>query len=128
MDVLHGKVFTGIGDYARWIEMYQEHYRAKTGMSLFPGTLNLQLDQPYELPIGKVIRLEGAEYGSRVSVSILPVRLFGRPAFVLRPDLPRGASAEDAADRLSTLEIATDVKLRDADGLADGDEVEISVI
>ncbi len=128
MDVLHGKVFTGIGDYARWIEMYQEHYRAKTGVSLFPGTLNLRLDQPYELPIGKVIRLEGAEYGSRVSVSILPVRLFERQGFVLRPDLPQSASAEDAADRLATLEIAADVKLRDAYGIEDGDDIEIVVI
>ncbi len=128
MDVLHGKVFTGIGDYARWIEMYQEHYRAKTGMFLFPGTLNLRLDQPYELPIGKVVRLEGAEYGSRVSVSILPVRLFERQGFVLRPDLRQDASAEDAADRLSTLEIAADVKLRDAYGVKDGDEVDVSVI
>jgi len=117
---LRGKVFTGIGDYARWIERYREYYRVKTGMSLFPGTLNVRLDRPYELPAGKVIRLEGAEYGSRVSVSILPVRLFDRPAFVLRPDLLQGASAEDAADRLATLEIATDVKLRDVYGLKDG--------
>jgi len=124
-DVLRGRVFTGIGDYARWIEMYQEHYRTKTGMSLFPGTLNVRLDHPYELPVGKVIRLEGAEYGSRVSVSILPVRLFGRPAFVLWPDLKQDASAEDAADRLSTLEIAADVKLRDAYGIEDGDDIEI---
>ncbi len=127
-DVLRGRVFTGIGDYARWIERYREYYRAKTGMSLFPGTLNLRLDHPYELPVAKVIRLEGAEYGSRVSVSILPVRLFDRAAVVLRPDLPQGASAEDAADRLATLEIAADVKLRDAYGLKDGDEVDVSVI
>ncbi len=126
-DVLRGKVFTGIGDYARWIETYREHYRAKTGLSLFPGTLNVRLDQLYELPADKVIRLEGVEYGSRVSVSILPVRLFDRPAVVLRPDLPEGASAEDAANRLATLEIATDVKLRDTYGLADGDEVEVII-
>ena len=127
-DILHGRVFTGAGDYARWIERYREYYRAKSGLSLFPGTLNLRLDDPYELPAGKVIRLEGAEYGSRVSVSILPVRLFDWPAFVLRPDLKQGASAEDAADRLSTLELAADVKLRDAYGLEDGDDVKVVVI
>jgi len=126
--VLRGRIFAGIGDYAQWITKYQEYYRGKTGMTLFPGTLNLRLDHPYELPPDKVIRLEGHEYGSRVSVSILPVRILGRQGMILRPDLPLEATAEDAAGRLSTIEVATDVKLRDTHGLKDGDAVEVTIL
>ncbi len=102
--VLRGTIVTGIGDYAQWITKYHDYYQAKTGLSLFPGTLNLRLDHPYELPSAKVIRLEGHEYDSRVSVSILPVRLFGRPGAIPRPDLLAWATAADAEGRLSTLE------------------------
>jgi riboflavin kinase, archaea type len=128
MTVLRGKIVTGTGDYAQWITKYQEYYQAKTGMRLFPGTLNLRLDHPYELPSTKVIRLKGHEYGSRVSVSILPVSLFGRPGVILRTDSPSWATATSAADRLSTLEVATDVKLRDVYGLKDGDQVEVTIL
>jgi riboflavin kinase len=127
MDVLRGRVVAGIGDYAHWIELLRTYYTAKTGMRLFPGTLNLRLDQPYELPPHRVIRLGKEEYGGRVSVSIVPVRILGRQAYILRPDLPVGATADDAASRLMTLEVATDVKLRKAYGLRDGDEVEVTV-
>jgi CTP-dependent riboflavin kinase len=126
--VVRGTVSTGRGDYVQWIALYQEYYRAKTGLTLFPGTLNLRLDHPFELPPDKIIRLEGHEIGSRVSVSIVPVRLFERAGVILRPDLPPWATAEDAADRLLTLEVATDVKLRDAYGLKDGDELDVTIV
>jgi CTP-dependent riboflavin kinase len=128
MNAVRGRVESGHGDYAQWIALYQEYYRAKTGLTLFPGTLNLDLAHPYELPSDKIIRLEGQEYGSRVSVSIVPVRIFERPGVILRPDLPPWATAEDAADRLLTLEVATDVKLREAYDLQDGDEVEVTIL
>jgi CTP-dependent riboflavin kinase len=128
MEVLQGTVFTGVGDYAQWIEKYQVAYKAKTGMTLFPGTLNVRLDLAYEFPAEKVIRWDGKDYGSRVSVSILPARICGREAFILRPDLPPWATAADAAYRLSTLEVATDVKLRDMYGLKDGDEVTVEIL
>lgn len=128
MSALRGTVFAGSGDYARWITTYRAHYRAKTGLDLFPGTLNLRLAHPYALPPDKVIRLEGHEYGSRVSVSILPVSIFDRPGVILRPDLPAWATAANAAERLSTIEVATDVKLRDTYGLKDGDDVEVTIL
>jgi CTP-dependent riboflavin kinase len=127
MTVLRGTIVTGIGDYAQWITKYQEYYRAKTSLNSFPGTLNLRLDHRYEFPAAKVIRLEGHEYGSRVSVSILSVSLFGRQGVILRPDLSSWATAKDAAARLSTLEVATDVKFRDVYGLKDGDQVEVTI-
>jgi riboflavin kinase len=46
---LRGKVASGLGNYSYWIEQYQSIYREKTGMLLFPGTLNIELNQPLKL-------------------------------------------------------------------------------
>ncbi len=92
---------------------------------LFPGTLNVHLiDAVYHPPKSEVIRLEGAEYGGRVNVSILPCRIFDRLAFVLRPDTDTGKHGDPPE---AILEIATDVGLRSTYGLKDGDVVEVSL-
>ncbi len=127
MEIVRGTVVGGAGDYARWIALYQADYRRKTGLTLYPGTLNLRLARPYPLPAAQLTRLEPGEYGGTVGISIVPARILGRPAVVLRPDVPGGATAEEAAQRLTTLEVATDIKLRDVYGLTDGDTVAVEV-
>ena len=57
MSILRGKVVSGKGNFSYWIEKLNDHYLRKTGMRPFPGTLNVQLEEPYTLP-GTVIRLE----------------------------------------------------------------------
>jgi riboflavin kinase, archaea type len=90
-------------------------------MTLFPGTLNVQLDEPYTLP-NQVIRLEGQEYGGSVSVNIVPCSIFGKSAFILRTD----ANEEGRGHHPRTIvEVATDVRLRDHFHLNDGDIVSI---
>jgi riboflavin kinase, archaea type len=49
--ILRGKVISGMGNFSCWIEKLHDHYFAKTGMRLFPGTLNVQLEEPYTLPL-----------------------------------------------------------------------------
>jgi riboflavin kinase, archaea type len=121
MAVLRGKVVSGIGNFSFWIEKLHEHYFLKTEMRLFPGTLNLELAEPYSLP-KQVLRLEAEEYGGTVSVNIVPCSIFGRKAFILRTD----ANEEGRGHYPRTIiEIATDVKLREQFHLKDGDVVEI---
>jgi riboflavin kinase, archaea type len=121
--VLRGRVVSGVGSFSYWIDKLQDHYERKTGMRLYPGTLNLQLDSEYSLP-AKAIRLEGAEYGGRVSVSIVPCSVQGRKAFLLRTD----ANENGLGDHPKTIiEIATDVKLRDLFQLQDGDHFEVTI-
>jgi riboflavin kinase len=121
--ILSGKVVSGLGNFSYWIEKYQSIYKEKTGIVLFPGTLNVQLKEPYTLP-SDVIRLEKEEYGGTVSVSILPCKIFGRKSFILRTD----ANARGKGDHPKTIiEIATDVKLRDKYSLKDGDLVEVVI-
>jgi riboflavin kinase, archaea type len=98
-------------------------YSQKTGMILFPGTLNILLDDPYDLPT-EVIRLEKEEYGGTVSVSILPCAILGRKAFILRTDKN---TSENGAHSKTIIEIATDIKLRDEYSLSDGDLVEVKI-
>jgi riboflavin kinase, archaea type len=112
-----------MGNFSYWIEKLHEHYKRKTGMNLFPGTLNLQLDEPYSLP-KQVIRLEGREYGGSVSVNMVPCLIQGRSGFILRTD----ANEEERGHHPKTIvEVATDVKLRDHFGLTDGDIVTIEL-
>ncbi len=76
-------------------------------MDLYPGTLNVELREPFALPAG-CLRLESEEYGGNVGVSTLPCEVFGRKAFILRTD--KNASGE-GRHPLTLVEIATDVKL-----------------
>jgi riboflavin kinase len=116
-----GKVVSGRGDFGRWIERLSSFYERKTGMRFYPGTLNLELPQPYALP-PKPIRLEAGEYGGTVSVNMVPCRIFNRPAFLLRTDQNEQGTGHHARN---IIEIATDIRLREAYGLQDGDWVEV---
>jgi riboflavin kinase len=121
MRVLKGKVVTGVGNFSFWIEKLQDHYRHKTGLQLFPGTLNIQLDEPFDLPPGRS-RLEAREYGGTVSVNIVPCTILGRRAVILRTDK---ADGEPLSRKI--IEVACEVKLRDRHQLRDGDLVEVAV-
>ena len=121
--ILKGIVVSGLGDFSYWIEKLKEVYKKKTGMLFYPGTLNIQLEHPFDLP-KNVIRLEKEEYGGTVSVSILPCEIFGKESFILRTD----KNAMGMGDHPKTIiEIATDVKLREHYDLKDGDLVEVKV-
>lgn len=123
MTVLSGIVTSGIGNFSFWIEKLRDHYARKTGMRLFPGTLNVLLSEPYSLP-ARTIRLEGHEYGGSVSVNIVPCTFQGKAAFLLRTDANENGTGHHPK---TIIEIATDVKLRDHFGLRDGDQVEVEV-
>lgn len=120
---LRGQVVSGFGNFGQWIERLNSFYKQKTGVQLYPGTLNLALPSEYSLP-SNVIRLEAHEYGGTVSVSIVPCRICNRQAFLLRTD-----PNENGAGRhpKNIIEIACDVRLRDAYRLEDGDWVEVEL-
>src|SRR5258708_1277176 len=85
MKKLVGKVCSGKGDFAQWIAKLNDHYMRKTGLALFPGTLNVRLDEPYHIP-SNPLRIEGAAHGGTVGVNLVPRTVFGRRAFILRTD------------------------------------------
>ena len=120
---LIGKVKSGMNSLSYWMDKLEYYYTLKTGMKLFPGSLNVELSEPFHLP-ENAIRLEAEEYGGKVSLSMLPCRIFDRKAFIIRTD----KNARGLGDHPPTIiEVATDVKLRDAYSLKDGDEVEVFI-
>jgi len=123
MAVLRGYVTAGIGNFGFWIDRLRDHYFSKTGMRLYPGTLNVVLENEYHLPANR-IRLEKEEYGGAVSVSIVPCRIFGRDAFLLRTD-PNDTGQGHHGRNI--IEIACDVRLRDEYRLVDGSIVEVEI-
>src|SRR5262249_28911490 len=82
--ILTGTVQSGENNFSFWLSKLEPYYTAKTGMKLFHGSLNVHLDQIYELP-PETLCLRKEEYGGEVSVRIMPCRIFGRKAFILRP-------------------------------------------
>ncbi len=121
MRVLKGKVVTGVGNFAFWIEKLRDHYRHKTGLRLFPGTLNIELDEPFDLPRERG-RLGAEEYGGTVSVNIVPCEVFGLAAVILRTD-----KADGEPQSRKIIEVACEVKLREKYQLRDGDVIEVAV-
>jgi riboflavin kinase len=123
MSCFRGKVVSGRANFGLWIERLSSLYEEKTGMRLYAGTLNIELSSPYSLP-PDVIRLEANEYGGSVSVSIVPCQIFGRQAFLLRTDQNERGTGHHLRN---IIEIATDIRLRDAYQLRDGDSVEVEL-
>nr|AIA12116.1 protein of unknown function DUF120 [uncultured bacterium] len=123
MKMLTGKVVSGAGNFSQWIEKLKEPYQKKTGLQLFPGTLNVQLGEEYSIP-PNAIRLEAEEYGGTVSINIVACRIFGEDAVILRTD--RNERGEGLHPK-TLVEVACEVKLRDKYNLKDGDIVQIEV-
>ncbi len=123
MPRLYCKPVSGLGILGYWICQLGDHYERETGMHLYPGTLNLELPEPDSLPPNS-LRWEAHEYGGRVSVNIVPCLILGRPAFLLRTDQNEIGTGHHPRN---LIEIATDLGLRDAYSLRDGDTIEVEI-
>ena len=123
--ILKGKVKSGMNDLSQRMEQLESYYTKKTGMKLFPGSLNIELEEEFIIDTNNAIRLEKEEYGGTVSVSILPCSIFNRTAFIIRTDKNNEGMGHHPRN---IIEVATDIKLRDAFNLVDGDTVEVEVM
>ena len=103
---------------------YAELYERVVGVRLFPGSLNVHCDAEYVLPAGTLLRLEPDEYGGRVGMNIVPCRIGGVRAFILRTDQNESGTGHHSRN---VVELAAEVKLRSRLGLRDGDVVEITI-
>jgi CTP-dependent riboflavin kinase len=115
-----GRVATGSGDLAQWMTLYADAYVATVGHSLYPGSLNLVLDEPWALPPQR-IELSAEEVG-RV-IYLVPCSIGARRCFIFRTDRAERAGE----DEHRVLEILSDVRLRDELGVDDGDRIEVVV-
>ncbi|MPZ74554.1 MAG: DUF120 domain-containing protein [Nitriliruptorales bacterium] len=119
--VLRGRVARGIGDLARWMTQYSELFERKTGVRLYPGSLNVILDEPWTVD-DAALRLEPPEYG--VPMSIIPCEINGVRAFIVRTDKNDAGLGDHPP---SVVEIAAATHLRTILGVSDGDEVVVVI-
>ncbi len=122
--LLSGTVASGLGDLARWMVEYGDAYEQCTGVRLYPGSLNVRLSHEYRMPTDPPLRLPPEALGGRVGINIVPCRIMGIPAFVLRTDQNEAGTGDHGRH---LIEIAAGVRLRDALGLSDGDTVVIEI-
>ena len=128
--VLRGRVCSGKGDAARWLGTFDDAYARKTGMPVFPGSLNVALDFPFDWSARGIqdwiILFAGEEFGGERDILMLPCRLPSLGS--LRAFLWITTNAVTESARQDIVEIITSVGLRDACGLRDGDLVEIEIL
>lgn len=126
-----GRVQAGKGDASRWLGRFNAAYSRKLGMPVFPGSLNLALDHPFDWfapALQPAIRWFGREeYGGERDILLLPCRLrtpADVPGFLWTPT----TAARDRPDPW-VVEVVAAVGLRATYGLRDGDAVvlELSV-
>ncbi|MEO6760238.1 MAG: DUF120 domain-containing protein [Saprospiraceae bacterium] len=124
---MSGRVQPGKNDASRWLNKFNDAYSKKTGMAIFPGSLNLALKENFNWfqPAyqAKLIWFGKEEYGGERDILLLPCRLItlgNRNAFLWTPT----TAAHERTDH-RVVEIITDVKLREVYGLTDGSIVEV---
>ena len=92
-----------------------------------------EIDQTEQYPWDNVEKLTEAgfmgmtipqEYGGRVSVTLVPCQVLGLHGFILRTDKNESGEGHHA---WNIIEVAAEVRLRDAFNLVDGDLVEVRV-
>ena len=84
-------------------------------MRLFHGTLNIELETPYELENYWIIGKE--EYGGTQEVYVQECKILDRKAYIVR--------SEKTAHKSNIIEIVSDVNFRECFNLQDEDIIEI---
>jgi len=129
IELLRGRVESGENDASKWLTLFNAEYSRKLGIPVFPGSLNLRLDEPFNWLAPQyqpsIIRFGQQEYGGERDILLLRcilVSLGHRPAFLWGPIHPTLGAGTGRV-----VEIVADVKLRDAYGLTDGTLVEVEL-
>jgi CTP-dependent riboflavin kinase len=127
---LSGRVQSGKGDAARWLALFNAAYSRKTAMSVFPGSLNVALDAPFDwfAPAiqKRTIWFGREEYGGERDILLLPcvlTNLNSERAMLWTPT----TAARNRPDPW-VVEVIAGVHLRATYTLADGDVVEIVLL
>jgi CTP-dependent riboflavin kinase len=128
--ILRGRVESGQRDAGRWLAKFNDAYARKTGMPIFPGSLNLALEVPFDWlePAlqSAMIYFPGREFGAERDILMLPCRL--RSLRSLRGFLWTTTNGASDPTRRGLVEIIASENLRDRYGLRDGDLVEVEVL
>ena len=120
MKIVYGNITNGVGDFKRRMTEYPHVFEEATGEKLFPGTLNVCINN--SLPVKEHFRILGASINEPEQDLLFEIcRINGLWAYRIRPlHLQSGAGGH--GDHV--LEIACSQELRNRDGF-DAANVEI---
>ena len=113
--VLKGQVVDGLGNASFWVNKIEEVFLNKYGIKLFSGTLNVKLEEKYNLANYWIIKPK--EYGGTQKVYVQECELLGNKSYIVR--------AEKTAHESDIIEIISDVNFREKYKLKNGDTVEV---
>ena len=111
------------GQASFWVKKAEKAFEEKTGLQVFHGTLNIELDEEYILDKNLEI-LHKEEYGGSQDVYMKECKVFGHKSYILRTDKNM---SENGDHPLNILEIISDVCFREKYNLKDGDKIEVTI-
>ncbi len=120
---LEGKVKSGLGDAAFWINKAKRIFQEKYNMDLYPGTLNIELKEDFILDDKE--KLLPHEYGGEYDVLVQKCYILGDIAYILRPKKNNSLGGDHS---LKIIEIVSDKYMRGEHNLKDGDTVTIEIL
>lgn len=121
--ILKGKVKSGLGNANYWVRKIQKIFDEKMKITLFAGTLNIELDNPYKIQ-NILIKIQGQEYGGTEEVLVEECKVLGNKSFIVRTGTNETGNGDHP---LTIIEIISDINFREKYNLKDGDKLEIII-
>lgn len=119
---LIGRVTSGIGTAKMWVSKIEEIFVKHTGIKLFCGTLNIELDKDFIIEPDWIIKPE--EFGGTQNVLIKQCEILGSKAYIVRAEKNQLGKGEH---NLKIIEIVSNIQFREEYNLKDGQEIKIKI-
>lgn len=121
--ILIGKIKKGFGEGNFWVKKAEKEFLKKTGMKMFYGTLNVELEKDFILD-GNLKVLHKEEYGGTQDVYLKECEVLGHKSYILRTNNHKQEKKEHS---LNIIEIVSDVNFKEKYCLKNGSIIEILV-
>lgn len=120
--ILKGKVTKGLGKAKTFVNMMEKSFCKKTNMQLYPGTLNIELENDYDLNVDYLIKSE--EYGGAFNVQVQKCEVLGNVAYIVRSEKNTGGNGDY---NKNIIEIVSNINFREKYNLKNGDEIDVCI-
>ena len=120
--ILKGEVVKGLGKAKIFVNMMEKSFYEKTNVHLYSGTLNIKLENEYELNVDFLIKPE--EYGGKFNVQVQKCQVFEDVAYIVRSEKNIRNEGDHKQD---IIEIVSDVNFREKYNLKDGDNINVQI-
>ena len=120
--ILRGQVIKGLGKAKIFVNMMEKTFYEKTNMQLYPGTLNIELENEYDLNVDYLIKPE--EYGGDFNVQVQKCKILGNIAYIVRSE----KNIKNNGDyNKNIIEIVSNINFREKYNLKNGDEINVQI-